>query len=226
MSNVTLTRSPRVRSRRRDPLGSPRSLAATVRALRRGQLVLDCSFDNVFPLAVRRASNVHWTPVEVAVRAAKLLTEGVEAPVLLDVGAGIGKFCTIAAATVEAVVRGVEHREHFVHIAGAAARTLDVDVMFLHGTIDDHDFSDVNGVYLFNPFAENLTSSADHLDETVELSHEVYARDVSAVERFLDEAPSGMRVVTYCGWGGAMPAGYELVLRERRAGTIELWTKT
>ena len=31
--------------------------------------------------------------------------------------------------------------------------------------------------------------------------------------------------MTYCGWGGAMPSGYELVLRERRAGPLELWRK-
>ena len=142
-------------------------------ALRRGELVYDRVFDDVFPLALRRASRVHWTPVEVAVRAAKLLADGVPEPVILDVGAGIGKFCAIAAATVSAKVKGVEHREHFV-----------------------------------------------------ELGREIFWRDVAAAERFLHGARDGTRVVTYCGWGGTMPKGYELVLRERCAGLLELWRKT
>ena len=195
-------------------------------ALRRGELVYDRVFDEVFPLQARRASSVHWTPVEVAVRAAKLLTEGVTDPVVLDLGAGIGKFCTIAAATVTGTIRGVEHRKHFVEIARSAAARLGVDVDFAHGTVDDHDLSAVNGVYLFNPFAENLAAREDCLDDTVELGQSVYRRDVAAAERFLERAPSGTRVVIYCGWGGAMPPGYELVLRERKAGPLELWRKT
>ena len=201
----------------------PRRVAA---ALRRGELVYDRVFDDVFPVAVRRASAVHWTPVEVAVRAAKLLTEGVVAPVILDIGAGVGKFCTIAAATVDAVVHGIEHRKHFVEIARCAAVRLGVEVDFVHGTIADHDASSITGAYLFNPFAENLAHREDRLDESVELSERAFWRDVLASQRFLDQARVGTRVVTYCGWGGQMPPDYELVLREGRAGTLELWRKS
>ncbi len=195
-------------------------------ALRRGELVYDSVFDRVFPWEARRASSVHWTPVEVAVRAAQLLADGVRAPVIVDVGAGIGKFCTIAAATTDGRVLGIEHRKHFVDIARRAAERLDVTAEFAHGTIADHDLSEANGLYMFNPFGENLALRKDRLDETVPLGSDVYARDVAAVERFLARAPIGMRVVTYCGWGGVMPRGYELALRERRAGPLDLWKKT
>lgn len=220
----------RARPRRRNFVGSRRSprtrgfpdLAA---ALRRGELIYDRVFDDVFPFTVRRASSVHWTPVEVAVRAAKLLTEGVDAPVVLDVGSGVGKFCTIAAAASDATVHGVEHRKHFVDIARDAADKLGVDVEFAHCSVDAFDLATLTGVYLFNPFAENLANREDHLDDTVELSEDAFWRGVAASERLLARAQPGTRVVTYCGWGGAMPAGYEMVLRERRAGTIELWIK-
>jgi predicted RNA methylase len=195
-------------------------------ALRRGERVYDQVFDDVFPWQARRASNVHWTPVEVAVRAAKLLTEGVEAPVVLDVGAGIGKFCAVAAAIVRGTVVGVERRAHLIEIARGAAAKLGVAIELLHGTIEDHDLSAVNGVYMFNPFGENLAAREDHLDETVELGGDVFWRDVAATQRFLRRAQLGTRVVTYCGWGGAMPKGYELVLRERLMGPLELWRKT
>ncbi|HSO39325.1 MAG TPA: class I SAM-dependent methyltransferase [Labilithrix sp.] len=201
-------------------------MTSVTAALRRGELVYDRVFDDVFPLSVRRASSVHWTPVEVAVRAAKLLVDGVPDPVILDIGAGIGKFCAIAAATVDAKVTGVEHREHFVAIARAAAEKLGVHVDFVHGTLADHDPAGVSGVYMFNPFAENLAAREDHLDDTVELGRDVFWRDVAAAERFLNRARCGTRVVTYCGWGGTMPKGYELVVRERCAGLLEMWRKT
>jgi len=199
-----------------------RDLAA---ALGRGELVYDRVFDAVFPESIRRASSVHWTPVEVALRAAQLLTQGVASPVLLDVGAGVGKFCTIAAASARAKVHGVEHRKHFVEIAQQAAEKLGVEVLYTHGTIVDHVLPDMTGVYLFNPFGENLASRDDHLDDSVELNESAYWRSIFAVERLLAGAAEGTRVVTYCGWGGAMPAGYELVLREGRCGKIELWKK-
>jgi len=192
-------------------------------ALRSGQLVDDRAFDRLYPLEIRRASRVHWTPVEVAVRAARLLADrpGLR---LLDIGSGVGKFCIVAAASVNASVTGVEHRRHFVRIARGAAARIGVDITFVAGTLADCDPRDVDGIYLFNPFAENL-SSKDHLDQSVELSEERFWRDVESTHRFLHEAPVGTRVVTYCGWGGEMPAQYCLALREPRAGTLELWVK-
>jgi predicted RNA methylase len=198
----------------------------TRRVLGRGELVVDRVFDEVFPRSARRESSVHWTPVEVAMRAAKLLAVQPKARIL-DIGAGVGKFCIVAAATVAgARIRGVEHRSHLVAVARVAAAQVGVDVDFTHGTLDDHDPASVDGVYLFNPFAENLASREDHLDETVELSEARFWRDIESAERFLSAARAGTRVVTYCGWGGAMPPEYELALRERRAGTLELWVKS
>lgn len=203
-------------------------LRAVRRMLRRGELVCDRAFDDVFPLAARRASSVHWTPIEVALRAATLLTDGVKRPVILDVGAGVGKFCLAARCAVDAEIRGLEHRAHFVEIARAAAARLDVDVRFSHGALGDAGAGvarGVTGFYLFNPFAENLAAPGDHLDETVELTEDRYWRDVRTLEAILASADVGTRVVTYCGFGGTLPEGYVLAARERRAGRLELWEK-
>lgn len=193
-------------------------------ALRSGARVLDREFDDVFPLEVRGVSRVHWTPVEVAVRAARLLVSRAGATIL-DVGAGVGKFCIVAAATVGARVRGVEHRRRLVGIARKAASRVGVDVDFAHGTLEDENASEVDGVYLFNPFAENLSSPRDRLDHTVELSLERFWRDVATTERFLRAARPGTRVVTYCGFGGSMPEDYVLAHREQHSSTLELWIK-
>ncbi len=202
----------------------PDTSSLITHALRRRRLVVDRIFDDIFPYDVRTASSVHWTPVEVAMRAAQLLARD-DRTTILDVGAGIGKFCIVAAASVKAPVRGIEHRAHFVDVARAAAARLKVDVEFVHGTLDDEDPASVGGVYLFNPFGENLCSREDWLDDTVELSATRFARDVATTERFLRDARAGTRVVTYCGFGGRMPDAYALVLRESRAGRLELWEK-
>jgi SAM-dependent methyltransferase len=206
--------------------GAAPNFAASARALRAGRLVDDRVFDRVFPASMRRASRTHWTPVEVAMRAANLLASRPDSTIL-DVGSGIGKFCIVAAAAVPKVrVRGVEHRPHLVEIARGAAQKLGVDVDFAHGTLDLVDPTSIDGLYLFNPFAENLSSPEDRLDESIELGEQRFWRDIETTKRFLRVARTGTRVVTYCGWGGVMPSEYELVLRESRAGTIELWMKS
>jgi hypothetical protein len=194
-------------------------------ALERGQLVDDRVFDEVYPIRARRASSLHWTPVDVAVRAARLLATKPGA-VILDVGAGIAKFCIVAAAAVDAEVRGIEHRPHLVEVGRAAAAKIGVDVRLNQGTLADEDPNDVDGIYLFNPFAENLCSPHDHLDDTVDLGEARFWRDVGEMESFLRAARPGTRLVTYCGWGGEIPDDYVLERRERRGGTLESWVKT
>lgn len=190
--------------------------------MRRGALVDDRAFDVVYPPSLRRLSSMHWTPVEAALRAAKLLAPRPDARVL-DVGSGVGKFCIVAAASVRAEVVGIEHRARLVDVARRSAASFDVDVTFVRGTIEDCDPGEIDGVYLFNPFAENLCSADDRIDETVELSESRFVRDVAAVSRFLRATRPGTRVVTYCGFGGQMPEGYALL--ERRHMSLELWEK-
>lgn len=220
---IERARPPRPRMAR---VCSTPDFTATGRALGRGQLVVDRVFDEIYPSTVRRASSIHWTPVDVAMRVTKLLAVEPNATIL-DVGAGVGKFCIVAAALVPGLrVRGVEHRAHFVDVAREAATKVGVSVDFDHGTLDAQDPAKVDGVYLFNPFAENLSAIEDRLDDSVELNEDRYWKDVEITERFLRAARTGTRVVTYCGWGGSMPPEYELVRREARAGNIELWIKS
>lgn len=185
----------------------------------------DRRFDAVYPPAIRRVSRQHWTPVEVAVRAAGLLADRPGAR-LLDIGSGAGKFCIVAAAVTGARVSGIEQRGRFVDVAREAAASFGVDVDFRAGTLADCDPRLFDGLYLFNPFGENLCSTKDRLDDTVELGEARFRRDVAAAEDFLRGAAVGTRVVTYCGFGGIMPRGYERVARERRGGTLELWVRT
>ncbi len=195
------------------------------RALRSGVLVDDRVFDAIYPLPARVRSTLYWTPVEVAVRAASLLANRAGATIL-DIGSGVGKFCIVASASAHADVRGIEHRPHLIDIAREAARRVGVTATFDGGAIDEQDAAAIDGFYLYNPFAENLCSTTEYLDTTVELSASRFSRDVDATVRLLSKARLGARVVTYCGFGGDLPDGFVLALRERCAGNrLELWVK-
>jgi len=216
---MTASITPRISAR-----GLSANARPVARALRTGQRVIDRDLDEVFPLDARRASKVHWTPVSVAAHAARLLADR-PGTTILDVGSGVGKFCLVAAATVRARIRGIEQRAHLVEIARSAAAKLEVDVEFIHGTLDSQDPRHIDGIYLFNPFAENLSPMRDRIDNSVELTPERFRRDVEATERFLRGARLGTRVVTYCGFGGTMPDDYVLELREWHGSNLELWVK-
>jgi SAM-dependent methyltransferase len=195
--------------------------------LREGSCVADAEFDEVFPFFARKASSKFWTPVSVARRAAQLLVQEGSTRVL-DVGSGVGKFCIVGAASTNATFVGVEHRAHFVDVAReAACRTGVASAHFVHGTLDAVSASDFDGFYFFNPFEENLWDSDGQLDQTVPLSRERYDADVERALRMLIEARVGARVVTYHGFGNAMPGGYLLARRElHRSGFLNLWVKT
>jgi len=195
------------------------------RSLRCGSVVADEVFDEVFPPAVRARSSLYWTPVEVAVRAANLLANKAGATIL-DIGSGVGKFCIVACAAVNAKVHGIEHRPHLVDISREAAAKLGVAATFDGGTIEEQDAASIDGFYLFNPFAENMCMTEERLDATVELSAKRFDRDVDATELLLSKARVGARVVTYCGFGGDMPEGFVLAAREwSGGGKLELWVK-
>ncbi len=205
---------------------SAREYWRIARALRGGTLVDDRVFDEVlFPLETRARSSVYWTPVEVAVRAANLLANKANATIL-DIGSGVGKFCIVAAATVNASTRGIEHRPHLIEIAREATAKIGVTATFDGGTIEEQDAAAIDGFYFFNPFAENLCRGLDCLDATVELSEARFRSDVDATEHLLARARVGARVVTYCGFGGEMPGGFVLASHERcGGGVLELWVK-
>jgi len=198
----------------------------TIEALRAGEPVTDEAFDALYPADVRELSSRFWTPVSVAVRAAKLCALEGRARVL-DVGAGVGKFCLAGALVTESIFVGIEHRRALVDvgrevIAAVGAR----GARLVHGTIEDIDFSYFDALYFYNPFEENLVAPTWQMDREVSLSLERFQEDVTRIEAALGSAPPGMRVVTYQGFGGRMPPDYEVV-EEDVEGTAELqlWVK-
>jgi SAM-dependent methyltransferase len=195
------------------------------RALLERASVGDDEFDRLYPAPLRRASTLHWTPVRVATRAADLFARYGTSRVL-DVGAGVGKFCIVGAARTATRFIGLERRVHLVEAARRAAEKVRVGVDFIAGDLDDVRWEAFDGYYLYNPFYEHLCAPGERVDSTVELSRSRYLIDVERTISGLERALIGTRVVTFHGFGGPMPVDYELVRRSPEGNDVlELWIK-
>jgi 2-polyprenyl-3-methyl-5-hydroxy-6-metoxy-1,4-benzoquinol methylase len=188
--------------------------------------ISDVELDGIYPEWVRKLSDPHWTPVEVARRAARLLAVHPGARVL-DVGSGVGKFCLVGALTTSATFVGIEQRGNLVDIASRTARSCGASrAQFLHGNMMTLDWSQFDAFYLFNPFYEHIAVVQPALEEPIELSPDLYTHYVLSTLVKLGGARIGSRVATYHGFGGLMPPGYRLILHEPAGSDyLEVWQK-
>ena len=193
-------------------------------AIRAGRPIADHAFDRVYDGHTRRLSARHWTPIAVAARAAALLVEG-GASSVLDVGAGVGKFCIVGALVTGASFTGIEERRDRLDVARRAAAAFDLSgIRWVLGRIERVAFATFDGFYFFNPFAEALDHDPDAAPDPRGAAR--FRRDVARAQAALAAVRRGARVVTYHGLGGAMPAGYRLVTREATiTGPLECWEK-
>jgi hypothetical protein len=148
---------------------------------------------------------------------------------VLDVGAGVGKFCIVAAREVPtAKFVGVEWRPQLVRIAMLLARqAATTNAMFILADALEVNWSSYDSFYFFNPFAEQLFEPDEVLDATIAFEPANFTRYVNEVRQRLVRAPIGTRVATYHGFGGSRPPGYIRVEDGPVGPTrLELWIKT
>lgn len=194
--------------------------------LKNGEPVSDLEFDEIFPDQIRKFSDMHWTPVAIAKRAAELLVEDSNTRIL-DVGSGCGKFCLVGGLTTSGNFYGIEQRENLASFGRSLVHQYDIErVQFTAGDLKNIDWGQFHGFYLYNPFIENLYAKKIRIDDKVELNEERYLETVRWVQMQLHLLPVGTRVVTYHGFGGEMPPTYDLKLEEQGDGDfIRLWIK-
>ncbi len=183
----------------------------------------DARFDQLFPAELRDLSALHWTPVEIAVRAAQMMST-IENGRILDVGSGIGKACLVATLCSSASWWGVERDPALVTAANRAAKFLGIEdrARFIHGDAWGLDWDQFDGFYFYNPFSSLLLN--EHTSPFVRYG--IILNNVRRAEERLAKARTGTLVVTYHGFGGDMPTDYEVLLREP-AGSDELvlWSR-
>jgi len=180
-------------------------------------------FSNLLPGYLQKASKLYFTPVHIARIAAQWLTETGKVNVL-DIGAGVGKFCITGAQYSNSHFYGIEYRYSLVKLANELIDHYEIsNVTILHKDIVKVDFSNYDAFYLYNPFYENLVPS-QRLNNEVELAGSLYGHYLKYTEHQLDKTKSGTRLVTFHGNNFEIPDSFEK-LKETEDRSLKLWIK-
>jgi SAM-dependent methyltransferase len=216
--------APHLRATHRTARRDARIVAAAIRA---GRSSANDAFDRLLPNELRSVSRHYWTPLRVVGRAAEWLRE-TQVRSVIDIGSGAGKFCVAAALLTRCRVTGLEHRASLVSAARDLAGVFDVGdrVTFTHGDLSAAAGLSADCYYFFNPFGDYTFDSPRFADPEVIFSPETQRRDLEAAAALLSRAPLGTFVITYNGYGGTIPPGYEQIdVTARLPGTLRLWKK-
>lgn len=180
---------------------------------------IDRAFDRLIPDDLRHLSPTHWSPVQVAIRAATLLCP-TRSSQILDVGAGVGKVCAIGALSTWGVWHGVEQHAPLVETATRLARTLGVSnrTSFVRADAFTLDWTAYDALYFYNPFELALFGDS-HTDRSK-------SSQIARVQQRLADLPNCTRVVTFHGFGGVMPPTFDLVFHQQMVDSgldLALW---
>lgn len=184
----------------------------------------DEQFNLLYPSSIQALARRHWTPLEVARKAANFLA--VEKNVkILDIGSGVGKFCLGAAYyRPKAFYYGVEQRKTLICLAETTRKTLHIDnVSFLHGNFTQMDLKNFNHFYFYNAFYENLTWT-DKIDDSIAYSGELYNYYNRYLFTQLEQKPEGTRLATFHSLEDEIPPCYHEVGSEFD-NLLKFWIK-
>lgn len=196
-------------------------------AIRSGQAPANEAFDHWLPEALRERSLEYWTPLPVLARVADWLRQ-TQVRTVVDIGSGTGKFCVAAALMTPCRFIGLEQRASLVDMARALADLFDVSdrVTFLSGDFGAVPAPAADAYYLYNPFGEYDFDSDRYAELDVPFNDQTLARDLFATTHLLSLAPAGTLVITYNGFGGALPGSYEQIAVDVQfACALRLWRK-
>jgi SAM-dependent methyltransferase len=184
----------------------------------------DARFDTLYSLRAQQLSSMHWTPIDVAIEAAKYLTSG-PGTNILDIGSGVGKFCITAAHYFpDYTFYGVEQRKALIDealIAQNATKT--TNVCFIHANFTELNRDEFDHFYFYNSFSENIVHDKP-IDNLIQTSAAIYEEYLSTFYELLDEKPAGTRLATFHCPDDYIPAAYKRN-RHAAAESLTLWLK-
>jgi SAM-dependent methyltransferase len=181
-------------------------------------------FDGLYPASSTSLLKRHWTPLQVASKAAQFLAAEKNVSIL-DIGSGVGKFCIAAAHFMpEAFYTGIEQRQNLVEQANEAKKTLgSKNVDFIHGNFTKLNFKKFDHFYFFNSFYENF-SFTENMDTEIEYSKELYEQYNYSLRMKLEQKPSGTRLATFHSTEDEIPEDF-LVVGTEMDNTLKFWVK-
>ncbi|CAH0205277.1 class I SAM-dependent methyltransferase [Chryseobacterium sp. WG14] len=186
--------------------------------------VKDSTFNELYPSHIKELASRHWTPIAVAKIAAEYLAQKPDTKIL-DIGAGVGKFCLVGAASTKGMFFGVEQRASLTKISKKIASRNKIDnVEFIHANINEISFLDYDAFYFFNSFYENIDTTC-LIDNTVMPEKDLYYAYSDYVKEQLDKTPVGTRLVTYWSKWDEIPSSFDIVGTDCN-GLLNFWKKT
>lgn len=185
--------------------------------------VNDDEFNAIYPEYVRKLALRHWTSVSVAKQAAEYLVNKPGTKVL-DIGSGPGKFCLVGASCTKGHFTGVEQRSGLVELSRKLARYHRIqNVNFIHANIISVKLKEYDAFYFYNSFHENIDHTAK-IDNTVNVSCELYNVYHMYLYEQLSNSPYGSRLVTYWSSLKEVPSSYQLQY-SLYDGSLKFWKK-
>lgn len=170
----------------------------------------DAVFDTIYPRKYQEHSARHFTPVSIAVKAAKLLVDSPEDRIL-DIGSGVGKVCCIGASLTGAQFYGVEKRKTLTNLSNKIKRHYKLkNAHFINADFTTLDFSRFNGIYFFNSFHEHMDETCV-LDETSKVSLKAYQQYHDSLKAKLNECVKGTKLVTYYTFKNKIPSSFQFI---------------
>ncbi|MCX6295605.1 MAG: methyltransferase domain-containing protein [Bacteroidetes bacterium] len=184
----------------------------------------DDAFNTVYPEKIRTLAKRHWTPVEIAKRAAAFLVDKPGTKVL-DIGSGVGKFCLVGASCTKGNFTGIEHRKALVDLSNKISRNHRIqNTNFINANIISIKFKEYEAFYFYNSFHENVDMTAK-IDDNIQTSFELYNLYHTHVYNQLSLAPIGTRLATYWSTKREVPSSYHLKF-SYKDGLLLFWEKT
>jgi hypothetical protein len=181
------------------------------------------NFTHNLPEYLQNRSRRFFTPFSIAQLATDWLTEDGKKNIL-DIGAGIGKFCIAGASHSDSFFCGIEHRPSLAKLANELILKFNIaNAIVQNGDITEIDFENFDAFYLYNPFFENLIPGL-RLNNEIELKSSLYLYYFNYTEKQLSKAKTGTRLVTYHGNNFEVPASFKKV-KENADGLLKLWIK-
>lgn len=182
------------------------------------------TFQSCLPEYLQKRSRTFFTPIHIAQTAAQWLTED-GSKRILDIGAGVGKFCISAASyNPTSYFFGIEYRKSLAAIANNLIADFGLEnTSVQHGDVGEIDLQDFDAFYMYNPFFENLVPSLE-LNNEVKLEKVLYTYYFKLTEDRLDKTKKGTRLVTFHGNNFDVPASFKKV-KQNADGLLKLWVK-
>lgn len=191
--------------------------------LHSGSRFSDTFFDSIYPKKYQEHSARHFTPVRVAIQAARFLAQE-PGDKILDVGSGSGKFCIAGSLLSDAHFYGVEMRKTLINLSNRIKRGHRLkNAHFIHGDFSTVDFRKFDGIYFFNSFHEFYDSTCV-LDETSRVSLQEYRHFHDMLRLKLNECLPGTRLVTYYTFKNKIPSSFRFI-KSNKTGLLKFYVK-